>query len=439
MSAGKLSTPVKGWERGRITSTLIQGDRIFNDLYIQLKGSPKKVIFPSNSLVKKTKNKIAKELKTKNRILTTQGVTIGDVKSKENIIAINRGLQRFQRGNENAGGTELFKEYLEKLLIEKRDLLGKNGLGLDLKKKYSVHLEYSLAKNNLHEDFNYSIGAPDVVIKDAETVDLAAVIQLKGYSQNDSRFNTSISFFQMIEAKLLTETTGIKTAFVHINETVSNKKAISKFENIQYDWLVFNKTEKVGITDLEKSFWHTLIIRQLRQSAFSENIFDDITEKLAENSDSFDELLELAINKRVGEIIEKLEQVKNDILYNDHAQGFDDIILSKYFVNGKNVAYMTDDGINATYSIVQNNILARIDKNALGEAFRDGQSSFQYRWNKTILIDCWEKQIIELLKECTNPHARRYKAWYGGGCGMKSTLGPGKIGKEQRKGKKHQE
>ncbi len=404
MSAGKLSTPVKGWERGRITSTLIQGDRIFNDLYIQLKGSPKKVTFPSNSLVKKTKNKIIKELKTKNRILTTHGVTIGDVKSKENIIAINRGLQRFQRGNENAGGTELFKEYLERLLIEKRDLLGKNGLGLDLKKKYSVHLEYSLAKNNLHEDFNYSIGAPDVVIEDAETKDLAATIQLKGHSQNDSHFNTSISFFQMIEAKLLTETTGIITAFVHIDETISNAKVTGKLENVRYDWLVFNKTDKVSITDLEKALWHTLVIRQVRQSGFSENIFNDITELITSNSDSFEEPLELAIKKRIGEIIEKLEQVKNDILYNNHAQGFNNIILGKYFTEGYfgiNGAYMTDHGINAVYNIVQNNILGRIDKNALKKAIRNGQSSFQYQWNKTILIDCWEKQIIELLKVCT--------------------------------------
>lgn len=406
ISAGKLSIPRKGWEKGRITSTLIQGERIFEDVWTELEKSTKKIAFPSNTFVKKVKNKIIKEIKTNNKTITDQGLIVGDVKSTENILAINRGVQRFQRGNENAGGTELFKEFLEKVLLEKRDLLGKRGLGLDLKKKYSVHLEYSLAKNNCHENFNYSIGAPDVVIKNAETNDLAAIIQLKGYSQNDSRFNTSNSVFQMIEAKLLTETTGIKTAFIHINETKSNSKVMGKMENVRYDWLVFNKTKKTSITDLEKSIWHTLVIRQVRQSGFSENVFNDMTELITENTDSFNEALESVVNKKVDEIVDKLEQVKNDILYNDHAQGFDDMILDEYFTTGYfgiNGAYMTDHGINAVHQIVQDNILGSIDRNALREAFRDGQSSFQYQWNKTILIDCWGKQIIELLKVNTDP------------------------------------
>jgi hypothetical protein len=128
MSAGNLSTPEKGWEKGKITSTMVQGDRIFKDLWTELEGSAKKIAFLNNYLVKKTKNKIIKEAKTQNRILTDKGLTIGDIKSTDNILAINRGIQRFQRGNENAGGTELFKEYHKKLLMEKRDLLGKNGL-----------------------------------------------------------------------------------------------------------------------------------------------------------------------------------------------------------------------------------------------------------------------------------------------------------------------
>lgn len=404
MSAGKLSSPTKNWEKGKISSTLIQGDRIFTDLPNEMESSAK-LAFSSNSLVKKVKNMIIREVKANGRIITDQGVTIGDVKSKESISAINNGLQRFQRGNENAGGTELFKEYLEKLLLEKRDFLGKTGLGLGLKKNYSVHLEYSLAKNNLYEDFNYSIGAPDVVIKDAETNELAAIIQLKGYSQNDSHFNTSNSFFQMMESKLLTETTGIKTAFVHINETTRNTKVSGKLENVRYDWLVFNKTGEVSITVLEKFFWHTSIIRQIRQSNFSKDVFIDLTELLEKNSDSFNKALENVINNKVGEIVEQLEQVENDILYNDHAQGLNKMILDKYFVEGYfglNGAYMTDDGINTVQSIVQNDILGRINKTALKKAFRNGQSSFQYHWNKTILIDCWEKQIIKVLKACTN-------------------------------------
>jgi hypothetical protein len=210
----------------------------------------------------------------------------------------------------------------------------------------------------------------------------------------------------MIEAKLLTETTGIKTAFVHINETKSNTKVTGKLENVRYDWLVFSKTEKTSITDLEKFFWHTIVIRQIRTSDFSENIFNDLTKLLTESTYSFDEALELIINRRVGEIVKKLEQVKNDVLYNDHAQGFDDIILGKCFAEGYfggHGAYMIDDGVNAVQSIIQNNILGSINEKALREAIRNGQGPFQYHWNKTILIDCWEKQIIELLIDCTSP------------------------------------